>query len=357
MSKDISSEKKKGKGGKVAIIAILLVLVIVAGAGLFYVSSMGKPVDPDNTEAVRIEIPSGSGTEAIGNLLAEAGVIDSVLDFRIKSKISGNDGEYKAGVYEFSPSMSMDEMMKDLLEGKAAESVRFTVPEGSSVVETAAIIANTGVCSADEFMAAASSGQFQYEFLDGIPAGAAQLEGYLYPDTYDIYKTEKPEDIIKRMLNRYNEIWTEVKASVPVNGQTEHLTNHQFIIIASLIEEEAKLDSERPLVSSVIYNRLEKGMKLQFCSTVQYALGKHKARLYYSDLEVDSPYNTYKVTGLPAGPICSPGKASIEAALNPSETDYLYFVVSSAGDGSHNFAATGDDFSSYKDEYLASLAQ
>ena len=353
----MSKVKNGKKSGKVAIIAVLLVLVILAAGCLVWVNSISKPVDPDNTELVRIEVPSGAGTEKIGNLLADAGVIDSVLNFRIKSKLVGNDGNYKAGVYEFSPSMSMDEMMKHLLEGKAAESVRFTIPEGSSVKETAEIIAATGVCTVDEFMAAASSGEFQFPFLNGIPACPTQLEGYLYPDTYDVYKTEAPRDIIMRLLTRYEQIWNEVKAVAAENPQAAGYTDHQLIIIASLIEEEAKLDNERPLVSSVIYNRLTKGMNLQFCSTVQYALGKHKERLYYSDLEVDSPYNTYKVAGLPAGPICSPGKASIEAALNPEATDYLYFVVSSAGDGSHNFAATGDDFSSYKDEYLASLAQ
>ena len=353
----MSKEKNGKKSGKIAIIAILLVLVIIAAAGLVWVNSLGKPVDPENTELVRVEVPSGSGTEAIGNILEEAGVIDSVLNFRIKSKLVGNDGNYKAGVYEFSPSMSMNEMMKDLLEGKAAEAVKFTVPEGSSLKETANIIANTGVCSADEFLAAAASGQYQYSFLNGIPAGANQLEGYLYPDTYEVFKTETPDSIIRRMLDRHEEIWNTVKAEAPENAISANFTDHQIIVIASLIEEEAKLDNERPLVSSVIYNRLEKGMPLQFCSTVQYALGKHKERLYYSDLEVNSPYNTYKVAGLPAGPICSPGKASIQAALNPEVTDYLYFVVSAAGDGSHNFAAQGDDFSAYKDEYLASLAQ
>ncbi|MBR2736248.1 MAG: endolytic transglycosylase MltG, partial [Firmicutes bacterium] len=129
----------------------------------------------------------------------------------------------------------------------------------------------------------------------------------------------------------------------------------EIVTVASLIEREAKLDDERADVSSVVYNRLDKGMKLQFCSTVQYALGKVKARLYNSDLQIQSPYNTYLYEGLPPGPIASPGKASIEAAMNPNDTDYLYFVVSSKGDGSHNFASTGDDFSAYRDDYLSSL--
>lgn len=127
--------------------------------------------------------------------------------------------------------------------------------------------------------------------------------------------------------------------------------------MASLIEREAKLDSERADVASVVYNRLNKGMKLQFCSTVQFALGKVKTRLYNSDLKIQSPYNTYLYEGLPPGPIAAPGRESLKAAMNPNDTDYLYFVVSSKGDGSHNFAATGSDFAAYKDDYLSSLAE
>ncbi len=347
---------KKKNTGKTIIIVVLVILVIVATACLVWVNSMGKPADESNTDLVRVEIKSGSGTEAIGQMLEEAGVINNCLNFRIKSKLAGNDGQYKAGVYEFSPSMEMEEIMKELLEGKVAETLKFTIPEGSTVSQIATIVANTGVCSKEEFMAAASEGDFDYSFLEGIPVDERQLEGYLYPDTYEIYKTEKPHEIINRLLKRFDQIYTEVKDASAGSAVLSKYTERQIITIASMIEREAKLDAERPLVSSVIYNRLDKNMKLQFCSTVQYALGKHKARLYYSDLEIDSPYNTYKVEGLPAGPISAPGKASIQAALNPADTDYLYFVVSAAGDGSHKFAATGNDFSSYKDEYLASLA-
>lgn len=340
----------------IIIIAILLVLAVVIASGMIYILSVGKAYDKNNTELIAVEIPMGSSSDDIAQALEKSGVIKSASEFNLKSRLTGNRGSYKAGNYELSPSMTMEEIMEQLKKGSSGNTLRFTVPEGSSLTEIAEVVAATGACTSEEFLQAAAEGAFDYEFLkDNDITGEKRLEGFLYPDTYDIYENEKPDKIIERMLKRFDEIYSEVLKTADTDIMNKYNT-FEIVTVASLIEKEAKLDKERPLVASVVYNRLDKNMKLQFCSTVQYALGKHKARLYNSDLKVESPYNTYKYEGLPQGPIGSPGRASLEAAVSPEHTDYLFFVVSAKGDGSHNFAATGDEFGSYKDEYLASLA-
>jgi UPF0755 protein len=349
MARDKSVKKSK------LLILLIIVVVVIVGLLAAFICSLNGPYQKDNTEMVEVEIPMGSGTAAIAQQLEESGIIKSALAFRIKSKLAHNDGEYRCGTFSLSASMTTDEIMETLKSAVSADTERFTVPEGSNLTEIASIIADTGVCTADDFLKEAASGQFDYDFLADAPSGEKRLEGFLYPDTYEIYANESAHNIIDMMLARFDEIYSEVAEGADSEITKEYST-FELVTIASMIEKEAKLDDERPLVASVIYNRLEKGMKLQFCSTVQYALGKHKERLYNSDLKVDSPYNTYIIEGLPAGPISSPGKASLEAALAPADTDYLYFVVSSAGDGSHNFAKDGDDFASYKEEYLESLA-
>lgn len=165
----------------------------------------------------------------------------------------------------------------------------------------------------------------------------------MFPDTYQFKKGTSNHEIIDKMLSRFNEIY---KSAVFLEMKNTNYSLDEIITISSIVEEEAKLDIERPIIAKVFYNRLQKNMKLESCATVQYALGTHKSVLYYKDLEVDSPYNTYKYIGLPQGPICNPGKNSIMAALNPADVNYIYFV--SKGDGSHYFTNSYDEFLKYK---------
>lgn len=348
-----TGESENSGRASVIIVILLLIAVIAAGAAYVYISRIGEPADSTSQETVSVDIPSGSGTEAIGMTLEENGVIKSAFQFKLKSRIDGNDGKYKTGVYELSPSMSMDDIMQILMDG-SQNTLRFTVPEGYTLAQIAETFENTGNGTAEEFLAETENGEFDFEYNDQMAEGSSRYEGFLYPDTYEIYKNESAHSIIQRMLSRFEEIYDAEAAD---SEMTSQYSVFELVTAASLVEREVKLDDERPLVASVIYNRLDKGMKLQMCSTVQYALGTPKARLMNSDLEVDSPYNTYKVEGLPKGPIASPGQASIAAALHPASTDYLYFVLTEAGSGQHNFASTGDDFSSYREDYLASLTE
>ena len=336
------------------ILIVILVLVAVAGAGFIYIyGQTTKAADSSNTDEISVEIPEGSSTSGIAKILKDEGIIDSEAAFKLRAKLDNAD--YKAGTYNLSPSMTMTEISDILIEGKDnSNTVTVTIPEGYTVAQIADTMEEKGVCTADEFISETENGQFDYSFLDQAVTGEHRMEGYLYPDTYEFYKNGGAHDAIDKMLARFDEVYSKELESAD-STITSKYTENEIVTVASLVEREAKLDSERATIASVVYNRLDKGMKLQFCSTVQFALGKVKERLYNSDLTVDSPYNTYLYEGLPPGPIAAPGEKSLNAALNPESTDYLYFVVSSEGDGSHNFASTGDEFSAYRDDYLSSL--
>lgn len=346
-------DRNSGKAS-FGLVLVLLIAVIIAGAGYKYIHGIGEPLDSSSQEKISVDIPSGSGTAAIGRILEEDGVIKSARQFKIKSRMDKNDGKYRTGVYELSPSMDMDEIMQILMDG-SQNTLRFMVPEGYTLKQIADRFAETGNGTAEDFLNETQNGDFDFEYNDQMVDGEKRYEGFLYPDTYEIYKNESAHGIIQRMLTRFEQVYDAAADETTVD--TSKYSVFDLVTVASLIEREVKLDEERPLVASVIYNRLNKNMKLQMCSTVQYALGTPKARLMNSDLKIDSPYNTYQNAGLPAGPIASPGQASISAALHPADTDYLYFVLTSAGSGKHNFASTGDDFSSYREDYLASLTE
>ena len=346
-------DRNSGKAS-FGLVLVLLIAVIIAGAGYKYIHGIGEPLDSSSQEKISVDIPSGSGTAAIGRILEEDGVIKSARQFKIKSRMDKNDGKYRTGVYELSPSMDMNEIMQILMDGSQS-TLRFMVPEGYTLKQIADKFAETGNGTAEDFLNETENGDFDFEYNDQMVDGEKRYEGFLYPDTYEIYKNESAHGIIQRMLTRFEQVYDAAADEATVD--TSKYSVFDLVTVASLIEREVKLDEERPLVASVIYNRLNKNMKLQMCSTVQYALGTPKARLMNSDLKIDSPYNTYQNAGLPAGPIASPGQASISAALHPADTDYLYFVLTSAGSGKHNFASTGDDFSSYREDYLASLTE
>ena len=349
-----TGENRNSGKASLGLVLVLLIAVIIAGAGYKYIHGIGEPLDSSSQEKISVDIPSGSGTAAIGRILEEDGVIKSARQFKIKSRIDKNDGKYRTGVYELSPSMDMDEIMQILMDG-SQNTLRFMVPEGYTLKQIADKFAETGNGTAEDFLNETENGDFDFEYNDQMVDGEKRYEGFLYPDTYEIYKNESAHGIIQRMLTRFEQVYDAAADEATVD--TSKYSVFDLVTVASLIEREVKLDEERPLVASVIYNRLNKNMKLQMCSTVQYALGTPKARLMNSDLKIDSPYNTYQNAGLPAGPIASPGQASISAALHPADTDYLYFVLTSAGSGKHNFASTGDDFSSYREDYLASLTE
>ncbi len=326
-------------------------LLIAGAALLLYINGLDKAMDSSKSDTVNITIETGSTTDSIGALLQEKGIIESASDFKFFSRFKGFDGRYQAGTYAFAPSMKLSEIAEIMVSGKT-NSMTFTIPEGYTIYQMADKLAEEGIVDKTEFENLLRSGNFRYDFLSGAQSGKNHLEGYLFPETYTVEFGADEETIINTMLGQFDKIFTdEYKARAKELGYSLN----EIIVIASIIERETQIADERDKVASVIYNRLQKGMPLQMCSTVQYVLGKQKETLTNADTQIASPYNTYIHQGLPPGPICCPGLASIEAALYPADTDYLYFVVSDKLDGSQKFSSDYNQFLKDKDDYYKAL--
>jgi UPF0755 protein len=332
-------ERKRGGclGKLLGLVAVLAVLGVIAG-GLAFITYQ-RQVDPAGPpgEPVKLTIPLGSSTQAIGELLDAEGVITSASVFRYYIRFQGG-GPFQAGEYTLAKNMSMSEAIDVLTKGPEIEFQRLTVPEGLVLGQIADQIAKLEGRTAEAFLAAAESGTVRSKYQ---PAGQPKLEGLLLPETYNVEPKDDEAAILARMVADMDKAadelgYADAQAKVGISP-------YEAIIVASLIERETRFDEERAKIAQVIYNRLRRGMQLQVDATVIYALGRtgeRNIRVLFKDLEVDSPYNTYKIKGLPPTPIAAPGKASLEAALNPEPGDFLFYVVTEK-DGRHSFARTG----------------
>ena len=286
-------------------------------------------LSPGRSEAVRLHVPTGSSLQKISDLLVEKGALKSGFGFQLMTKLRGLGKGLRAGDYVIPPGTSPWKVISVLTTGQG-EMARFTVPEG--LTDRQLIERVTSVLehlNSEKLLRLARSDTLSAEFGLGSPS----LMGYMFPDTYFVPSTINEAGVLRLMAKRFLQVYGElIQDTALQNG----FNRHETVILASIIEKEAVLDSERPLISSVFLNRLELGRPLESCATVLFVLGKHKSRLLYRDLGVNSPYNTYLHRGLPPGPICNPGRASLAAALYPSDTNYLYFVA--RGDGSHLFS-------------------
>ncbi|WP_091186347.1 endolytic transglycosylase MltG [Paenibacillus catalpae] len=327
------------------ILSLLALLIIGAGSVFLYVWNGLKPTAAG--EPVRIEIAKGASAIKVSDTLEEHGIIKNSFLFKYYLKAKNEGAHFQAGVYDLSPGMDNDAIIAKLNSGDtvAEEMIRFTIPEGYTLLQIADKLAEEKLIDKGKFMALADSapGWEDAEAVKSIPVDDKlhhRLEGYLFPETYELTKGSTEEDILKRMMA---ELDTKL-ASLPDDWKDvlaeRKLNLHQLITIASLVEREVVADEERPIVAGVIYNRLEEGMPLQIDATVQYLLDKPKERLFEKDLQIESPYNTYKINSLPPGPIASPSLASIKAALYPEKNDYFYYVTKKDGTQTHLFAKT-----------------
>lgn len=329
--------KKRGCLGKVvAVLALLLVLGLVAGF-LAY-STYQRQVDPSGPpgEEIALTVPMGSSTQRIGALLAENDVVTSADIFRYYIRLNGG-GPFQAGEYALKKNMSMGEAIEVLEKGPQLKFESLTVPEGLILRQIADQVKKLEGRSAEAFTAAVQSGTVKSKFQ---PANVTTLEGLLLPETYNVEPKDDEAAILNRMVSSFDTAADEIGIA---DAQAKvGVTPYEAIIVASLIERETRFDEERAQVAQVIYNRLKKKMKLQVDATVIYALGKtgeRNVRVLFKDLEVQSPYNTYQVAGLPPTPIAAPGRASLEAALNPTSGNLLFYVVTDPS-GRHSFAET-----------------
>lgn len=331
---------------------VLLAICVVLLIGLFfaYIAMTGS-VDSNSTDDVQVVISEGYGTGDIAAELKDKGLIKNELVFKLVSKLKSYDGKFKAGTYFLNKSMDMSAIGDALVTG-SQNGNNVTIPEGYNLYKIGQVVEKAGIATRAEFDAEVENGTFDYDFLPSDRKGKERLEGYLYPDTYSFTDSTSAHDIIDMALKNYEKKYEEsIKGLVKKSGKSLD----EIMTVASIIERETVKAKERPVVSSVIYNRLNEDMKLQMCSTIQYILKDDKLILTYDDIEIPSPYNTYANKGLPPGPICSPGMDSIKAAVNPEKTDYLYFVVSAKLDGSMEYTKDYDKFEKFKAEYYDAL--
>lgn len=321
------------------VLLALVLVVLLWPVREMYWAAYGKP-----GEDIRVVIPQGASTDAIGRILAAQGVIASPTFFRLYLFLSQREKYLQAGDYLFASGMTIPQVAAELTAGDSAyNTVIVTIPEGFTVRQIAHLLAADKVCSYAGFMQEADHGSFpQYTFWRSIPLHDKKirdrLEGYLFPDTYYFLRHETPANVITKILTETNAV---LSPSLLQSVKRAKLSLPEVMTVASMIEKEAKLPSDRPLIASVIYNRLhlKPAMKLQIDSTTDYALGGITT-LTAADLQVNNPYNTYVYPGLPPGPIANPGLASIEAAIHPAHTDYYYYVAKGNGTGGSYFAVT-----------------
>lgn len=323
---------------------LLFLVLLLAGGGLTAWAYRELHTPIAHTRAAEyIEIPRGFSPQAIINRLHDAGVIGRSWPVLLYLKLTGAGSQLKAGEYRFPSPISPLEVVRKLEEGQQRLS-RLTVIEGWTRWDIAAALTRLPELKLQDAGTALRLLD-DAELIRDLDPQATNLEGYLYPDTYSFPPSTTAPELVGMMVRRFREVWAQVSAAYPPLR-----TTHEAVAIASLIETEGKLLAERPLISSVIFNRLQRGIPLGIDSTVIYAAKlagtwKNDGRIYQSDLDRVSPYNTRKVVGLPPGPVASPGRRSLEAALNPAQTDYIYYVRNPGrDDGAHNFYTNEGDF-------------
>lgn len=319
---------------------VILTVILLPVFGIF-----GQKANYQNNDHMLVEIPKSSSAKQAIKILTDNQIIKNPTRLKIGMRILNADQKIHAGLYLMRSDMTVWEVIRTI-QGKGKSDTRvfktLTIPEGLTINEVAEEFVKSGLGNKKDFLLAVTKAKNdanlldEYPFLQNVPIKS--IEGYLFPDTYAISPADNADILVRMMLNRFSE------KVLPLYTQdaNQNLFLHEILTLASIIEKEAVADSERAIVSSVFHNRLAFKMNLASCPTVKYALDKpRKPKLYYKDLEVRSPYNTYRNVGLPPGPICSPGIKSIEAALNPAKTKYLYFAAK--GDGTSVFTNSSQE--------------
>ncbi|GHU61353.1 aminodeoxychorismate lyase [Clostridia bacterium] len=356
--------ERKKKRSKAPIVLVILVILLVAGWLAFnkFYSDMTGAAESGNTAPVTVVIPEGTTTTGVSSILLESGLTKEVpfhdVFFKMWCKkyreTNGADVQFKMGTYELNRNMNLDEIAAILVAGNLAATKSFTIPEGYNITQIARTLEEAGICWKEDFLREAENGEFNYLFLADCPPGRERLEGFLYPETYEIYDDATAHDVIEKMLAQFDLLFSSGDHPNYYDRAAElGMSVRDVVTMGSIIERESVKPEERPLMAGVFYNRLEQGMLLQSCATIQYILGEPKQFLTNADTQIESPYNTYLHEGLPPGPICNPRMASIEAALYPDDNDFIYFVLSPDLDGSHRFSADYNEFLRNKDAYYA----
>jgi UPF0755 protein len=320
---------------------ILLLFALGVGGVSYYIWNGLQPVTAEKGQKKVVEVPPNSSVSKVGKILEQNKLIKNAQLFSLYVKFKGTGSDIQAGTYQLTVGQSIDDLLKKMSKGDIyKDTITVTIPEGYTVEQIANRLAEKGLVNKGKFLQEVKNGKFPQEFVKEIPADKRikyRLEGYLFPDTYEFKKGTTEHQIIERMLERFDQVWQKDWDS---KIKQHNLTRHQAVTLASIVEREVRAGDERKKVAGVYFNRLAKQMPLQADATVQYLFAKQKERVTYSDLKQDNPYNTYKVKGLPPGPIASPGEAALDAVANAEKNNYLFYVTKKDGTGQHYFAAT-----------------
>jgi len=363
-----STLQNKANEAKVVRKIVLIVLssftfifIISITSGYFYLKSVLEPVDSESNKEIKVEIPLGSSTAEIANLLEENGLINNSTIFRFYIKFK-NFSDFQAGEYTLKPSMTLNEILEELQHGKVMEEplYRVTIPEGKTVEQIASIFAKKLSFSEDDFLEVVNDEKYIKKLIDRYPSLLSDelldselympLEGYLFAGTYDIFEEDQtPESIIDMMIKQTNKV---IQSKIEAVEESEYSV-HEILTLASVIERESKFSEDRPKVAQVYMNRMENDMKLQSDITAFYGLKniEHKAVVTYEDVEVKTPYNTYVIDGLPIGPIDSPSEEAIDAVLDPEGEEFTKLYYFSRPNGETFYSDTLEEHNSIKKEY------
>jgi peptidoglycan lytic transglycosylase G len=325
---------------RVAAVFVAVCLCLI-GAAVWWTYRALQPPDVHSQQTVRLTVNRGESVSEIGQQLEQAGLIRSPLMFHLYVRYRKAGQGLQAGTYDLQPGTKLADIVAKLKAGQVvSDTISVTIPEGFTVSEIADRLEKEGICSRQAFLNEEEHGQFTEPFVSLLPQKKDikfRLEGYLFPDTYEFSANELAHTVVNAMLQNFQQHIDEqqVMQTLKMTGQSLP----DMVTKASMFEKEAQATSDLPLISSVIDNRLRRGMKLQIDATIQYFLG-HRDVVTDKDLHVQDPYNTYLHTGLPPGPIASPGMVAIDAALHPAKTTYLFYVAKYDGTGTSYFSST-----------------
>jgi UPF0755 protein len=325
------------------LLAVCLLIAAAGGAGLYIYQGL-QPVEGEPT-VKKVTIPAGSSVREIAQLLEGQGLIKNATLFTYYVKAKGIGSRLQAGDYQFQTGQTVDQLIQAMVDGHTVvDAVRFTIPEGWNVEQIAAHLAEKGLVDKQKFLWEVNHGSFpEFPFVASIPQKKGRkyrLEGYLFPETYEVKKGATEHEIIARMLAQFQK---EIKPDWTAKLKQRNMTLDDAVNLASIVEREVVVDKERPVVAGVYFNRLREGWLLQADATVQFILGKQRDRLTYDDLKIDNPYNTYVHPGLPPGPIANPGRESLAAVVQPAVHDYFFYVTKKDGSSEHYFSRTLDE--------------
>lgn len=329
--------KNSGCAGTIVyLIAVLGIAIVLSLVAIFVANDVFAFVTEDAT--ITVSVGENTDVLALASTLDDEGVIRYSSVFKLYVKLKGDNKSVLAGSYDLNPNMDYGQIISALSNSASTETIQITIPEGYSIMQIKQLLLDEHVCTEQALDEVLNEYAFKHTFLQNEkPPKAGWLEGYLFPDTYEIYKGNSTVvDTINKMLNNFDNKYDE---EIQANAQALGRSMHDIVTIASLVEREAQRDDERARIAGVIYNRLNNAASfpyLQVDASVLYGLGRTSGKLSQADLQTDTPYNLYTKQGLPPGPICNPGLKSLQAAADPEKHNYFYYVA--MPDGSHLFA-------------------